>query len=78
DHLARLGAVSNLTLLNMWTKNCARMAFPERDIGALEDGYEASFLALASNPLEDFSHTKDIRFRFKDGHVLELDLSDTE
>ena len=78
DHLARLDAVSNLTLLNMWTKNCARMAFPERDIGALEDGYEASFLALAGNPLEDFSQTRDIRFRFKDGQILELDLQDTD
>ena len=72
DHLEQLGAVTNLTLLKMWTENCAQMAFPDRKIGKLEDGFEASFLALAGNPLDDFSFTKEIELRFKDGQVLEI------
>lgn len=73
DHLEQLQAVTNLTLLKMWTENCASMAFPDRKIGKLEDGYEASFLALTGNPLDDFSFTKDIKLRFKDGRILELE-----
>ncbi|MEM6555037.1 MAG: amidohydrolase family protein [Pseudomonadota bacterium] len=73
DHLAQLQAVTNLTLLKMWTENCARMAFPTRKIGKLKDGYEANFLALSGNPLDDFSFTKQIEMRFKDGSVLEVD-----
>ncbi|MEM8636125.1 MAG: amidohydrolase family protein [Pseudomonadota bacterium] len=72
EYLAGLGAISNLTLLRMWTENCAKMAFPDRKIGKLDDGFEASFLALGGNPLEDFSYTNEILLRFKDGRVLEL------
>ncbi|MEO0883628.1 MAG: amidohydrolase family protein [Pseudomonadota bacterium] len=73
DYLAQLGAVTNLTLLRMWTENCARMVFPGRKIGRLQNGYEASFLALAGDPLDDFSVTGDIKLRFKDGQILEIE-----
>lgn len=73
DHLVALGSVTNLTLLNMWTKNCAQMAFPDRKIGRLESGSEASFLALAGNPLDDFEFTRKILWKVKDGRVLELE-----
>ena len=78
NHLAQLDAVSNLTLLRMWTTNCAQMAFPGRKVGSLEDGFEASFLALSGNPLDDFSYTQDIRLRFKDGRVLEVEPPEDE
>ena len=39
-------------------------------IGQLEDGFEASFLGLAGNPLEDFASTRQIRFRVKNGLLL--------
>lgn len=70
DHLASLEVLDNKTLLTMWTENCARMAFPNRKIGRLEDGYEASFLVLEGNPLEDFSATRSIVMRIKDGQLL--------
>lgn len=73
DHLYALGAVSNDTLLKMWTWNCARLAYPDRKIGKLADGYEASFLVLDGNPIEDFANAKAIRLRFKDGELLQLD-----
>ncbi len=71
EHLASLGVLDNQTLLEMWTENCARMVFPDRKIGRLEDGNEASFLVLNGDPLEDFSATGDIALRVKDGRILE-------
>ena len=38
----------------------------------LKDGYEASFLVLAGNPLEDFQNTGRIEMRVKQGMVLSL------
>ncbi|MEM9618397.1 MAG: amidohydrolase family protein [Pseudomonadota bacterium] len=72
QHLASLGVLDNGTLLRMWTVNCARAVFPERKIGQLADGYEASFLVLENDPLLDFEHTRSIRLRMKDGEILEL------
>lgn len=73
EHLASLGALGNLTLLKMWTENCAQTAFPDRQIGRLDEGYEASFLVLEGDPIADFSNTLAIALRVKDGEVLELE-----
>jgi imidazolonepropionase-like amidohydrolase len=69
EYLARLGIFDNLTLLKMWTETTPRMIFPKRQIGALAEGYEASFLALEGNPLEDLRSR--IKVRFKQGVALE-------
>ena len=61
----------DLTLLKMWTETTAQSIFHERKIGALVDGYEASFLALEGNPLEDWKNTKRIRVRFKQGFIIQ-------
>ncbi len=76
DHLASLGVLANQTLLKMWTENCARMVFPDRKIGKLDDGYEASFLVLESDPLADFSATGQIAMLVKDGQILEIPKSE--
>jgi imidazolonepropionase-like amidohydrolase len=47
------------------------MIFPKRRIGVLREGYEASFLALEGNPLEDLRNVRKIKVRFKQGMVLE-------
>jgi len=65
-----LGVFTNLELLKMWCENSSRTIFPDRRIGKLEDGYEASFLVLGGNPLEDFSEVKNIARRFKQGMWL--------
>ncbi len=72
NHLAALGALDNAALLRMWTVDCARLLFPERKIGRLAEGYEASFLVLEGDPLADFASTAKIALRVKDGKVLEL------
>src|SRR5918995_818340 len=72
QHLRSLGVFQDLEILRMWTRNCAPAVFPERKLGRLDPGYEASFLALDSNPLTDWSSLGRIRYRFKDGVPLVL------
>lgn len=60
----------NVTLLRMWTETTARTVFPGRKIGALREGYEASFIALEGNPIDDWRNVRKIRVRFKQGLVL--------
>ncbi len=55
----------------MWTEMTAQAIFPQRKIGALREGYEASFLALAGNPLEDWQDVGKVKVRFKQGLFLE-------
>jgi imidazolonepropionase-like amidohydrolase len=69
-YIRDLGVVDNRVLLKMWTETTPQTIFPKRQIGALQAGYEASFLALEGNPLEDFANARRIRLRFKQGHVL--------
>jgi imidazolonepropionase-like amidohydrolase len=62
----------NLTLLKMWCEATPQTIFPNRRIGQLRDGYEASFLVLGSDPLQDFMNVKRIHMRIKQGEVLSL------
>jgi imidazolonepropionase-like amidohydrolase len=70
EYLRALKVFDDLTLLNMWTKATPQSIFPDRKIGALEEGYESSFLALEGNPLDDWKNTERIRVRFKQGFVI--------
>ena len=62
----------NLTLLKMWCEATPMAIFPTRRIGKLRDGYEASFLVLPGNPIEDFMNVKKIEMRIKQGEVLSM------
>jgi imidazolonepropionase-like amidohydrolase len=68
--LKRLGVFDNLTLLKMWCENTAWTIFPKRRIGYLREGFEASLLALAGNPLADFNNVQKIQLRVKQGASL--------
>lgn len=59
------------TLLRMWAVETPRAIFPGRRIGRFEDGYEASFLVMGRNPLEDFDAVNEIRMRVKQGCALQ-------
>jgi hypothetical protein len=69
-YLKKMDVLDNLGLLKMWTENTPKTIFPKRKIGALKEGYEASFLALESNPLDDLTNVRKIKYRFKQGHLL--------
>ena len=71
NYLSRLEIFEPVELLRMWTETTANTIFPNRRIGRLDEGYEASFLVLEGNPLEDFRNTRSIRIRVKQGFVLE-------
>lgn len=66
-HLRQLGIFSDAELLAMWTDATARAIFPDRQVGRLEPGFEASFLALDANPADDIANVGCIRVRWKQG-----------
>lgn len=68
--LLDLDVFSNLELLVTWVEDTPRTIFPDRRIGRLAPGYEASFLVLERNPIEDFSATRAIGLRVKQGVIL--------
>ncbi|MGH6633560.1 MAG: amidohydrolase family protein, partial [Sphingopyxis sp.] len=69
-YLNTLGVFSNLEMLKIWCEDTPRTIFPQRRIGRLEAGYEASFLALTGDPLADLSQVRSIRLRYKQGDLL--------
>ena len=71
-NLHALKAFDNLTLLKLWCENTPQAIFPGRRIAYLRDGYEASFLALEGNPLDDFMNVKRINLRFKQGVFISI------
>ena len=70
-HLRSLQLFDDRTLLKMWCESTPAAMFPGRRIAKFTEGYEASFLALAGNPLEDFEQVRAIRRRFKQGVPLD-------
>jgi len=68
--LHKLGVFTAQEMLQMWCETTPRSIFPERHIGRLEEGYEASFLVLGGNPIEDFEHVRSILMRVKHGQHL--------
>jgi imidazolonepropionase-like amidohydrolase len=72
DYLQTLNLFSNAQLLRMWSTDCSTALFPDRRLGQLRPGYEASFLVLGSDPLANFDATQNITLRVKEGHVLEV------
>ncbi len=72
DYLRTLNLFSNAELLRMWSMDCSAALFPERRLGHLLPGYEASFLVLGADPLADFEATENITLRVKQGRALEV------
>jgi imidazolonepropionase-like amidohydrolase len=60
------------TLLKIAVETTPQTIFPNRKIGRLRDGYEANFLVLDGNPLEDFNQIKNINQRFKQGVFINM------
>ncbi len=69
-NLHSLGLFDNRMLLKLWCQDTPLAIFPQRKIGRLDEGYEASFLVLAADPIADFSRVRTIRSRFKQGRRL--------
>jgi imidazolonepropionase-like amidohydrolase len=67
EYIRNLGVFDNITLLKMWSATTPQAIFPDRKIGRIKEGYEASFLALEGNPLDDLGNIRKIKMRFKQG-----------
>jgi hypothetical protein len=69
-NLQKLEAFDNRALLKMWCEDTAASIFPNRKIGQLKEGYEASFLVLSGDPIQDFTNVQKIEMRVKQGEIL--------
>ncbi|HLP37136.1 hypothetical protein [Lacibacter sp.] len=70
EYLRKLNIYTNLELLKMWCEVTPAAIFPNRKIAKLQEAYEASFLILSKDPLEDFEHAYNISLRVKQGVIL--------
>lgn len=67
----QMPGITNVMVLNMLTIDGPKTIFPKRKIAAFKEGYEASFLVLHSNPLENLNALKHIKLGVKQGyHIL--------
>jgi Amidohydrolase family len=66
------GVFTNAELLNLDVQTTAQAAFPERKVGRLADGYEASFLVLERDPLENLDNLASIALRVKQGRRISV------
>jgi hypothetical protein len=71
-YLASLGVFDNSSLLKMLCETTPQAIFPNRKIGLLRDGFEASFLALDGNPLGNLENIHHIRIRVKQGRLVRV------
>jgi imidazolonepropionase-like amidohydrolase len=69
-YLIGLGVLTPREALNALTEATPRYIFPDRRIGRLEPGYEASFLVLAGDPIRDFAASQAILRRVKQGYEI--------
>lgn len=68
--LIELDVFSNLEILKMWCETTPKAIFPNRKLGEFKHGYEASFIALSENPLDDLKNVDKINMLFKQGHII--------
>ncbi|MCI0404208.1 MAG: MBL fold metallo-hydrolase [Acidobacteria bacterium] len=72
-YVAEMGGFDNLAVLKVLTETTPKVVFPGRKIGALAEGYEASFLVLEGDPLKDLKQLNRIHLRVKGGAELKVD-----
>ncbi|MBB4843946.1 hypothetical protein HNP55_002469 [Paucibacter oligotrophus] len=68
--LDALGLLDRSQLLRLATVDTPRALFPKRKIACFDNGCEASFLLLKSNPLQGLEALERIQLRVKQGRVL--------
>ena len=76
--LETLNVFTDEELLRLWVDSPALTIFPGRAIGALEPGFEASFLTLECDPTLDIDCASNIQVRVKSGMQLDSLADDPE
>ena len=69
-HLSAYDVFDNSELLRILSIDTPKVIFPDRKFAALKAGYEASFVSLECNPIEDFSCVERVDTLVKQGEPL--------
>jgi hypothetical protein len=69
-YLATLGVFRPAELLKIWCEDTPRTIFPDRKLGLLAEGYEASFLVLDGDPTVNLAEVANIGLMCKQGHLF--------
>ena len=64
-----LPGLNTPAVLKVLCENTPRAIFPGRKIGKIEEGYEANFLALSDNPLQNLLKIRLSAFKVKNGQL---------
>ena len=70
DAMRALDVWTDAELLRMWAVETPQAIFPDRRVGRLEEGYEASFLVLDEDPTRSLDALRRVLLRVKEGCVL--------
>lgn len=66
----QLGDLNYAQMIQILCTNTPQAIFPNRKIGRFEDGYEASFLVLSDNPLQNVLKIRAIAYKVKNGVII--------
>jgi imidazolonepropionase-like amidohydrolase len=72
DSLIKYEVFKNNELLYLYAVSTPQSIFPGRKIGFIKEGYEASFLVLPKNPLNDISAIYEILQRVRKGKFIKI------
>lgn len=72
DYLRALSVFNDKQLLEMLVSDTVKFLFPKQAVGQLSDGYEANFIVLDSDPLQDWSALRRVRLRFYQGKEIQM------
>ncbi len=70
DALINHKVFSNRVLLDIYSRATPQSIFPDRKIGEIREGYEASFLVLNQNPIQRIQAIKEIEMKVKEGVIF--------
>ncbi len=65
-----VGYIEYPKILKVLCENTPRAIFPKRKVGKIEDGFEASFLVLSDNPINNILKLRASSFKVKNGQFL--------
>jgi len=66
----QLKGLDNARAVKVFCANTPQAIFPKRKIGQFAEGYEASFLVLNGNPLQNLLKLRDIAFKVRQGNIV--------
>lgn len=73
DYLVNnLQVFNERTTLKFLAETTPQVIFPGRKLGYFKEGFEASFLVLNGNPLQNWDYIDDVNFMVKQGHILNV------